>query len=172
MNEEVFDVVNLRDEVIAREKRKVIHNNGMFHRAVHVFARDQSGKWIIQKRSESKDLDPGLWTTSCSGHVDQGESYFDAAVRECKEELGAFTSEKDLLELLRLSPCDETGKEFVRVYLRFGSLIPVGDPEEIEAFDLLSLDEIEQKIQAKPSRFSNSFVHIFKLLQVVLKKFT
>ena len=106
------------------------------------------------------------------GHVDQGESYFDAAVRECKEELGAFTSEKDLLELLRLSPCDETGKEFVRVYLRFGNLIPVGDPEEIEAFDLLSLEEIEQKIQAKPSIFSNSFVHIFKLLQVVLKKFT
>ena len=86
--------------------------------------------------------------------------------------MGAFTSEKDLLELLRLSPCDETGKEFVRVYLRFGNLIPVGDPEEIEAFDLLSLEEIEQKIQAKPSRFSNSFVHIFKLLQVVLKKFT
>ena len=124
-----------------------------------------------KKGRNRKDLDPGLWTTSCSGHVDQGESYFDAAVRECKEELGAFTSER-LIGTTRLSPCDETGKEFVRVYLRFGSLIPVGDPEEIEAFDLLSLEEIEQKIQAKPSRFSNSFVHIFKLLQVVLKKFT
>ena len=89
---------------------------------------------------------------------------------ECKE-LGALTSEKTV-GTIRPSPCDETGKEFVRVYLRFGSLIPVGDPEEIEAFDLLSLEEIEQKIQAKPSRFSNSFVHIFKLLQVVLKKFT
>ena len=68
MNEEVFDVVNLRDEVIAREKRKVIHNNGMFHRAVHVFARDQSGKWIIQKkvgieRLGSRSLDNKLFGT-------------------------------------------------------------------------------------------------------------
>ena len=171
MNEEVFDVVNLRDEVIAREKGKsfTIMECFIVQFMYLLEIRVVNGS---SKKGRNRKTWTGLWTTSCSGHVDQGESYFDAAVRECKEELGAFTSEKDLLELLRLSPCDETGKEFVRVYLRFGSLIPVGDPEEIEAFDLLSLEEIEQKIQAKPSRFSNSFVHIFKLLQVVLKKFT
>ncbi len=30
----------------------------------------------------------GLWDSACSGHVQPGESYLDAAVRELEEELG------------------------------------------------------------------------------------
>ena len=43
---------------------------------------------LLQKRSKNKDLNPGLYTISTSGHVDKGETYRQTAKRELSEELG------------------------------------------------------------------------------------
>ena len=85
--DEFFDIVNIKDEVMGRASRFETHEKGYFHRAIHVFVRKDEKTWFLQRRSAKKDLDPLLWTTTCSGHVDAGESYLMAA-RECKEELG------------------------------------------------------------------------------------
>src|SRR6185436_20849387 len=71
--EEWFDVVNERDEVIGRELRRNVHARGLWHRAVHVLVFDRAGRVFLQKRSMLKDLSPGLWDSSCSGHLDSGE---------------------------------------------------------------------------------------------------
>ena len=42
----------------------------------------------MQKRSKTKDLQPGLWAISVSGHVTKGQTYEEAAAREVQEELG------------------------------------------------------------------------------------
>ena len=39
MSEEIFDVVNERDEVIGRNTRAEVHRLGLQHRAVHVRTR-------------------------------------------------------------------------------------------------------------------------------------
>ena len=36
---------------------------------------------FMQKRSASKDTWPGAWDASCTGHVDTGETYLEAAHR-------------------------------------------------------------------------------------------
>src|SRR5450432_310133 len=88
MSEEWFDVVNARDEVIGRELRREVHARGLWHRAIHVLVFSGAGRVFLQKRSRSKDTAPCLWYSSCSGHVDSGEDYDTAAVRELGEELG------------------------------------------------------------------------------------
>src|SRR5450432_314688 len=88
MREEFFDIVDARDEVIGRELRGVVHARGLWHRAIHVLIFDGAGRVFLQKRSKSKDTAPGLWDSSCSGHVDSGEDYDSAAQRELGEELG------------------------------------------------------------------------------------
>src|SRR5438477_9406801 len=88
--EEWFDVVNDRDEVVGRPTRREVHARGLLHRAVHVLVFDANGRIFLQKRSMKKDMSPGLWDSSCSGHLDAGEDYDAAATRELGEEIGVF----------------------------------------------------------------------------------
>src|ERR1044072_5732360 len=88
MPEDIFDVVNERDEVIDRKPRSEVHRLGLLHRAVHVLVFNSRGQIFLQKRSMKKDRQPGVWDSSASGHVDSGEDYDTCAVRELREEIG------------------------------------------------------------------------------------
>jgi len=165
---EIFDVVNLRDQVLGRESRFIVHKKNLMHRAVHILIRRSSGNWLIQQRSEEKDLDPCLWTSSCSGHVDAGENYKEAAVRECIEELGVTVREQSLKEILRCSPCQETGNEFIRVYLLLSDQEIKFDRSEILKIRELSLSEISNFIKSHSEQFSLSFRHVFSLTHEIL----
>ena len=88
MPEEIFDVVNEHDEVIDRKPRSEVHRLGLLHRAVHVLVFNARGETLLQKRSMSKDREPGKWDSSTSGHLDSGEDYDACAVRELREEIG------------------------------------------------------------------------------------
>ena len=166
---EYFDKVDQNDHVIGKISREQAHKFNLLHRAVHIFIKGQNGKWLLQKRSSKKDLDPLLLTTSCSGHVDSGETYLDAAVRECKEELGLTISSKDLTEILRCSPCKETGMEFVRVYLieKISKKI-TPSPNEIDEVVHFELEELVRKTETEKAKFSGSFLHIFSLINAKL----
>src|ERR1700720_4981554 len=88
MPEEIFDIVNDRDEVIGQRARAEVHRLGLMHRAVHVLVFNLRGQVFLQKRSMTKDRQPGLWDSSASGHVDSGEDYNACSVREVREEIG------------------------------------------------------------------------------------
>src|SRR6516162_4114684 len=115
MAEEIFDVVNERDEVIGRRPRSEVHRLGLLHRAVHVLVFNGRGEIFLQKRSMRKDRQPGLWDSSASGHVDSGEEYDTCAVREAREELGLFLAQPPP-RLFKLPASVETDQEHVWVY--------------------------------------------------------
>ena len=112
--EEYFDVVDTNDAILYQETRAKIHRLGLLHRAVHIFVFNREGQIFLQKRSMNKDTAPGKWVSSCSGHVDSGESYEVAAIRELGEEIGLRGVPLD--PLLKVGPCRQTGNEFVWVY--------------------------------------------------------
>ena len=60
-SEEMFDVVNARDEVIDCKPRSVVHEQDLLHRAVHVLVFHSNGSLFLQKRSILKDCFPGTW---------------------------------------------------------------------------------------------------------------
>jgi 16S rRNA (adenine1518-N6/adenine1519-N6)-dimethyltransferase len=62
--------------------------NGLIHRVVRISILDQEDRLLVQKRSLQKELFPGRWDNSAAGHVDAGETYKQAALRELHEELG------------------------------------------------------------------------------------
>lgn len=56
---------------------------------------------LLQLREGTGYLD-GHWAHAAAGHVERGESVFDAAVRECAEELGVVVDPDDLVALTSL----------------------------------------------------------------------
>ncbi|HSI82513.1 MAG: NUDIX domain-containing protein [Candidatus Methylacidiphilales bacterium] len=88
MAEDIFDVVDDQDRVVRQERRSVVHAQGLLHRAVHILVFNAAGQVFLQQRSSLKDQFPLRWDSSSSGHVDAGEDYDTAAVREIAEELG------------------------------------------------------------------------------------
>src|SRR6476659_666061 len=102
--DELFDVVNERDEVIGQLARKEVHRRGLRHRAVHVLIYNSKGEVFLQKRSKHKDTFPQRWDSSAAGHLNPGEDYDACAPREVQEELG-FTLRGSLERVLRLEAC-------------------------------------------------------------------
>jgi isopentenyl-diphosphate delta-isomerase len=92
---ERLDIVDQNGDPTGEQLDKaVIHRDGLWHRDVHVWLTDGTNI-LEQQRTWDKKIMPGTWDVSVSGHVDAGESYLDAAIRETEEELGlSFPAER------------------------------------------------------------------------------
>jgi isopentenyl-diphosphate Delta-isomerase len=162
---ELFDVVNKRDEVIGQARREEVHAQRRLHRAVHIFCFDRAGRVFLQQRSMRKDSAPGRWCASCSGHVDAGEAYDAAAVRELAEEIGVrLAGPEGLTRWLRMEPSRETGCEFVWVY----RLVHEG-PFTLNAAEVMggawyTRAEVEAALQARAQDFAGAFRRIWAAL--------
>lgn len=162
MPEEIFDVVNERDEVIDRKPRSVVHAQGLLHRAIHVLVFNSKGEIFLQKRSMKKDKHPGVWDSSASGHVDSGEHYDTTAVRELREEIG-LTVTNPLEKLFKIDACPETDGEFVWIYRCHGEGPFTLHPDEIERGDWFQPEFLNQSLKEKPEEFAPAFVLIWRL---------
>lgn len=155
-DEEWFDVVDDHDRIIGRALRAEVHRRGLLHRAVHLLVENEAGQVFLQKRSQWKDSAPGCWDSSCSGHVDSGEDYLTAVVREAFEELG-LALQQEPAEIDRAAACAETGNEFVRVYRCRAEGPFVLPPAEIERGEWVAPAEITAWIARSPAEFATSF---------------
>ncbi len=87
--DELFDLVDERDNVIGTVRRGDAHHDpSLIHRSVQILVTDSAGRILLQLRSARKDLFPGYYCASASGHVRSGETYDATASREIIEELG------------------------------------------------------------------------------------
>lgn len=156
--EEWFDVVDARDEVVGRATRREVHATGLWHRAVHILVFNQAGEVFLQRRSMLKDLSPGLWDSSASGHLDSGEGYDAAAVRELREEIGiAVGPDEAPARWFRLEACEATGWEFVWVY-RLPNEGPLTlDPLEIQYGEWVRPAELTQRMAQHAEDYCSSF---------------
>jgi isopentenyl-diphosphate delta-isomerase type 1 len=166
MSEEIFDVVNERDEVIGRNTRSEVHRLGLMHRAVHVLVFNRQGQVFLQKRSRHKDRHPSTWDSSASGHVDAGEDYDACARRELREEIGLALSAPPARRF-KIAAGPETDQEHVWVYQCEAEGPFTLHPQEIEEGRWLEPTELERWIANRPQEFAPAFVYIWKRLGLV-----
>ena len=88
MTEELVDIVDDDDIVIATVTRSEMRSRRLQHRSVGIAVISTDGRLLIHRRSLAKDIWPGWWDIAAGGVVAAGETYEAAARRELEEELG------------------------------------------------------------------------------------
>ena len=76
----------------------------IFYSAVFILLKNEKGEYLLQKRQNTGYMDD-CYDASMSGHVEEHESVYDAALRELSEEINVSAQTKDL-ELIMLTQMD------------------------------------------------------------------
>jgi len=149
MKEEI-DVVDAHDEIVGKADRNVAHKKGLLHRVIHVMVFDSDGKLFIQQRALSKDMYPGHWEGSLSGHVKSKESFKDAAERELHEELGICVKRGHLKEILEFGLHEENERVLAKLYVikDFKGEWKL-DEDEVKTGDFWSMKKVEAELKGK-----------------------
>jgi isopentenyldiphosphate isomerase len=86
--EEIVDLVDEDDEVIGQASRREVRARNLLHREVAAIVLNRGGEVYVHRRTNTKDVFPGMYDMFVAGVVASGESYEDAIRRELGEELG------------------------------------------------------------------------------------
>lgn len=86
--DELVDVVDEDDRVVATVTRREIRARQLLHRCTYVLLRNAAGEILVHRRTDTKDVFPGSYDAFSGGVCAAGEVYDDCARREVTEELG------------------------------------------------------------------------------------
>lgn len=100
------------------------HQEGLLHRVSAIYLINDQGEILIQHRAD------GRLDHSSAGHVDPGESYKQAAIRELKEELGV--NGVDLEEYSKTKAIDEGPNNDQKRYHLFQVYVTKANPVKID----------------------------------------
>ena len=162
---EWLDIVDSQDRIIGAAPRGIVHKKAYMHRAVHIMLSNSAGEVFVQRRSHDKDTNPGLWDTSCAGHIDSGESVTIGALRELSEELGITIPTNALLERCRLAPSHDNGFEHVTLYTAISDDPLSLCPAEIIDGKWLSPASLDAWLLEEPAIFTSTFPVIWHAIR-------
>ena len=146
--DEIFDLVNEKDEVIGEATRSQVHSNPkLIHRVAHIWIINDKGEILTQQRSLSKDKAPGQWDISCGGHIRKGHDPEVTAERELEEELGVKADCKLIKKYIQ-GHADQT--EMVNLYYAVHNGPFTFNDGEVEQVKFFSKDEAFEFIKTNP----------------------
>lgn len=157
--EEVYDVVNEKDEVVGTATRRQVHENpALIHRAVGGYIFNHRKELLMQKRSKTKDMFPSRWAFSVGGHVDSGDTYERAVIRELQEELG-IQIPLHFVEKRLVKHAEET--EFWSIYLGVHEgPFPHFNVIEMDEVQFFSLSRLREMIDEQSDLFVPEVVNM------------
>lgn len=163
MTEEKVILVNQKDEPIGLMPKMEAHEKGLLHRAFSVFIFNEKNELMIQQRALSKYHSPGLWTNTCCSHQREGETNIEAGKRRLQEEMGFTTELEDTISFIYKAPFDNglTEHEFDHILVGNYNEEPSLNPEEVEAWKWMGLDEVAKDMENNPSVYTEWFKIIF-----------
>jgi isopentenyl-diphosphate delta-isomerase len=118
------------------DKRSVHHADTPLHRGFSVFLFNAAGNLLLQQRSFGKTTWPGVWSNSCCGHIQLGETAVHAMQRRIHEELGIAGAEVTVVlpeYRYRFARDGVVENEFCPVAVGVIDQAPWPNPEEVAA---------------------------------------
>lgn len=160
-----IQIVDKNNEPIGGATKQEAWRNGLIHRVVRMAILDERGYMLVQKRSAQKELFPGRWDNSAAGHVDVGETYGQAALRELNEELGLSDVELQALGDYYIEVKDDWRimKRFTRAYkITLKDPLPVFQlPEdEVESTEWMEIEAVKSLVNNHPEQVTDGLEQV------------
>ena len=160
----IVDAANRPVDVVARS---VMRAEGLRHRATGVFVVDRTGRLFVQRRTETKDVYPGMLDLCAGGVLVASESYEECAEREAAEELGIVeTPLEAVFDSYFCDPGEDTGhvtRYWCRVFVCRHDGPFTLQPEEVESGEFVAIADI---LADDPARYTpDSLVALRGLLE-------
>jgi isopentenyl-diphosphate delta-isomerase len=132
------------------------HRDGKLHRAFSIFVFDSAGRLLLQKRSATKYHSANLWSNTCCGHPNPGESTIVAAHRRLQQEM---TLNCKLREQFAFKYFVEFSNQLVEheydhVFVGEFNGEPLPDFVEVQDWRWVSLSELGKQLQAHPDDYT------------------
>jgi len=144
---EFIDVVDENDKVVGSASQKEVYKKLLPHRIAHVLVFNEGGEMALQMRSATKGFCPLHRSTTAGGHVQSGETYEQAALREMREEIGTSIAVEKIGKDLYI----DSGrglKKFLYTFKASSNGPFKVDHNEVERVEFFDLDKIQQMIKA------------------------
>ena len=156
-------LVNEKDEQIGLMEKIEAHEKALLHRAFSVFVFNKDGELMLQQRALTKYHTPGLWTNTCCSHQREGESNIEAGKRRLMEEMGFTTELKDTISFIYKAPFQNglTEHEFDHILVGHYDEDPNPNPDEVNAWKWVSLEEVKEDMKVNPDVYTEWFKIIF-----------
>lgn len=163
MKEENVILVNEQDEQIGLMPKLEAHQKAVLHRAFSVFILNDKNEIMLQQRAHQKYHSPLLWTNTCCSHQRDGETNLEAGKRRLLEEMGFETALTELFHFIYKAPFDNglTEHEFDHVMIGRYNGQPEINPEEVEAWKWMAIEDVKQDMQNHPEAYTVWFRIIF-----------
>ena len=163
MEEENVILVNQNDEQIGLMPKMEAHEKAVLHRAFSVFVLNDKNEIMLQQRASQKYHSPLLWTNTCCSHQREGETNIQAGSRRLFEEMGFETGLKELFHFIYKAPFDNglTEHELDHVMIGYYNDEPKINPEEVENWKWMSIEDVAKDIQLQPEIYTVWFKIIF-----------
>jgi isopentenyl-diphosphate delta-isomerase len=175
-----LNIVNEDGEIIGEDTRENIHKKGLLHREIHVWFYTPKGEIIFQLRGKNKDTFPNLLDATVGGHVDLGDSFEEAAIREVEEETGLDVKISDLklIDRVRKTAKDPvTGMtnnalRMIYAYKYEGEVSKLQvEGEKGQGFEAWSIDKLvkglteEENKRFIPSMLSKEYINLYRKME-------
>lgn len=164
MKEELVILVDENDKQIGLMPKMEAHEKAVLHRAFSVFVFNDKNQLLLQQRASHKYHSPDLWTNTCCSHQRDGETNLEAGKRRLQEEMGFVCELEEKTSFIYKAPFDNglTEHELDHVMVGYYNEDPVINPEEVESFKWMTLEEVKEDISAHPEKYTEWFKIIFE----------
>lgn len=157
-------LVDEHDNVLGTMEKLKAHQQGRLHRAFSVIIFNDNNEMLIHQRASDKYHCGGMWTNACCSHPRLSEEPKDAALRRMQEEMG-FTTSIEYIGNFIYKTEFENGlieNELDHLFVGRYSGVPTPNPEEVEDFKYIGIDELKIDIENSPQKYTVWFKKIVK----------
>lgn len=153
-----IQIVDEKDNVIGIKERNNRNENDIV-RVSGLFVFNQSKEILIAKRAMNKVFNPGKWSVSVAGGVEENETYLSSVIRETEEEIGIKITDSDLV--LGSYNFVKTKHRCFRQMYYVKIDLPVFkfkiQNEEVDDLKWVTIEELRKWVNSNPSDFTDSF---------------